>query len=126
MNSIRFQIQLTPDSIAQYANSINSPLQRIGGVAVAPSTMPVTFWTMEDAPWLHKETTMIHGTQKFYYHAPLMAGMDLNCELSLLKAEPKNGRQGVLTLYTHSLICYHQGNPIAVAETVLIGIGEMK
>lgn len=126
MNSTRFQIQLTPDSIVLYANSIHSPLQRIGGVAVAPSTMPVIFWKIEDAPWLHKETTMIHGTQKFYYHAPLMAGMDLNCELSLLKTEQKNGRQGVLTLYTHSLVCYHRGNPIVEAETVLIGTGEMK
>ncbi|MNO47873.1 hypothetical protein D3C76_381970 [compost metagenome] len=126
MNMIRFQVQLTTDSIVQYANSINSPLQRIGGAAIAPSTMPVTFWKIEDAPWLHKESTMLHGAQQFYYHAPLMAGMNLACELSLVKVEQKNGRQGVLNLYTHSLVCYHQGNPIAVAETVLIGIGEMK
>ncbi|MDQ0195263.1 FAS1-like dehydratase domain-containing protein [Paenibacillus wynnii] len=126
MNMIRFQVQLTPDNIEQYANSIDSPLQKIGGVVIAPSTMPVTFWKMEDAPWLDREVAMIHGTQQFYYHAPLMAGMILTCELSLLKVEQKNGRQGLLTFYTHSLVCCHRGSPIAAAETVLIRIGEMK
>jgi hypothetical protein len=126
MNIIRFQVQLTADSIMQYANSIDSPLQRIRGVAVAPSTMPVTFWKIEDAPWLSKEAAMIHGTQQFCYQVPLMAGMNLACELSLLAVEQKNGRQGVLTFYTHSLVCCHRGNRVAVAETVLIGIGEMK
>ncbi|NOU78060.1 hypothetical protein GC101_04120 [Paenibacillus sp. LMG 31459] len=124
MNKIRFQVQLTTDNIVQYAHSIASPLQRIGGAAVAPSTMPVTFWKTADVPWLPMKAAMIHGTQQFTYHAPLMAGMNLNCELTLLAVEHKNGRSGVLTFYTHSLFCCHRGSPIAVAETVLIGRGE--
>ncbi|WP_379127307.1 MaoC family dehydratase N-terminal domain-containing protein [Paenibacillus sp. sgz500958] len=126
MNRIRFKVQLTEESIIRYANSIHSPLQRIGGVVIAPSTMLVTFWKVENSPWLHTEEVWVHGSQQFYYHAPLLAGMNLECELSLVKVESKNGRQGSLTLYTHSLICYHQGNPIAEAETVLIGRGDVK
>lgn len=125
MNKIRFQVQLTMGNIVQYAHSIASPVQRIKGVAVAPSTMPVTFWSIEDVPWLRGKRTMIHGTQKLTYHAPLLAGMNLACELSLLAVERKNGRSGLLTFYTHSLLCYHQGSLIAEAETVLIGRGEM-
>lgn len=117
---IRFQVQLTEDSIVQYAHSIKSPLQKIGGAAIAPSTMPVTFWKVEDAPWLHKKETLIHGAQQFFCHAPLMAGMNLACELSLVNMEQKNGKQGVLNLYVHSLVCYYQGNPIVTAETILI------
>lgn len=126
MNKIRFQVQLTTENIVQYAHSIGSPAQRIKGVAVAPSTMPVTFWSIQDVPWLHGKSAMIHGAQKFAYHAPLMAGMNLACELSLLAVEHKNGRSGVLTFYTHSLICCHRGSPIAEADTVLIGRGEVK
>ncbi|MNI77486.1 hypothetical protein D3C73_1337830 [compost metagenome] len=124
MNRISFQLQLTADSIVQYADSIGSPLQTIRGAAVAPSTMPVTFWTREDAFWLPKGHAIILGTQQFNYHAPLIAGMSLDCELSLLRVEQKTGRQGVLTFYTHSLVCCYRGKPIAAAETVLIGIGE--
>lgn len=126
MNRIRFQVQLMADNIVQYAGSIGSPVQRIKGVAVAPSTMPVTFWRIEDVPWLHGKAAMIHGAQKFTYHAPLLAGMNLACELSLLSVEHKTGRSGVLTFYTHSLICCHRGSPVAAAETVLIGRGEVK
>lgn len=126
MNKIRFQVQLTTENIVQYAHSIASPLQRIGGAAVAPSTMPVTFWKTADVPWLPLKAAMIHGTQQFTYHAPLMAGMNLNCELSLVAVKHKTGRSGLLTFYTHSLICCHRGSPIAVAETVLFGRGEVK
>lgn len=125
MNKIRFQVQLTTENIVRYAHSIASPLQRIGGAAVAPSTMPVTFWKIADVPWLPMQAAMIHGTQQFAYQAPLMAGMNLNCELSLVAVRRKTGRSGLLTFYTHYLICYHRGKPIAEAETVLIGRGEM-
>ncbi|AIQ42198.1 MaoC family dehydratase N-terminal domain-containing protein [Paenibacillus sp. FSL R7-0297] len=125
MNRICFQVQLMADNILQYADSIASPVQRIKGAVIAPSTMPVTFWSIEDVPWLHGKGTMIHGTQQLTCHAPLLAGMNLACELSLLAVEHKNGRGGLLTLYTLSLVCYHRGSLIAEAETVLIGRGEM-
>jgi len=123
MNNLRFQVLLTPDNIIAYAASIHSPLQSIGDTWMAPATMPVTFWQIKDVPWLRKEETLLHGAQRFTYQTPLLAGMKLDCELSLLKAEPKNGSRGALTVYTHSLVCYHQGRLLAVAETVLLGIG---
>ena len=124
MNSIRYQVHLTEDAIIQYANSIEAPLQRIGSMLIAPSTMPITFWKTCDVPWLSKLGTLIHGKQQFHYDAPLTAGMDLDCDLSLTKVEKKQGRQGALTLYTHSLICTCEGKRIVTVETVLISVGD--
>jgi hypothetical protein len=126
MNLIQFQIQLGEDNIIQYANSIDAPLQRKGGELIAPSTMPVTFWKIEDAPWLSMQEPLIHGMQHFSYEMPLTAGMHLDCELGLIKVEQKNGSQNVLTLYTHALVCFYRGKVVATGETVLIRIGGMR
>jgi hypothetical protein len=124
MNSIRFQVHLSEDSIVQYATRIEAPLQRIGGALIAPSTMPITFWKIADTPWLDMPEPLIHGKQQFQYGAPLTAGMDLDCDLSLTKVETKAGRQGTLTLYTHSLTCSCAGKHIVTVETVLISVGD--
>jgi len=124
MNSIRFQVHLAEEAIVQYANRIEAPLQRIGGALIAPSTMPITFWKIADVPWLDIPKPLIHGKQQFHYEAPLTAGMDLDCDLSLTKVEKKNGRQGVLFVYTHSLTCTCAGKRIVTVETVLISVGD--
>ncbi|SDW11210.1 MaoC family dehydratase N-terminal domain-containing protein [Paenibacillus sp. CF384] len=125
MNSVRFQVHLAEDSIVQYANGIGAPLQRIDGALIAPSTMPIMFWKQIDAPWLDMPESLIHGKQQFTYKAPLTAGMDLDCLLSLTKVENKIGRRGKLILYTHSLTCTYVGQPIMTAETVLISVGNI-
>ncbi|SFJ17076.1 N-terminal half of MaoC dehydratase [Paenibacillus sp. UNC496MF] len=124
MNSVRFQVHLAENAIIQYANRIEAPLQRIDGALIAPSTMPITFWKRTDAPWLDMPEPLVHGTQQFNYKAPLTAGMDLDCLLSLTKVEKKTGRRGDLVLYTHSLICSYAGQSIMTAETVLISVGD--
>lgn len=124
MNNLRFRVHLSEEAIVQYAASIEAPLQRIGTALVAPSTMPITFWKIADAPWLHMPEPLIHGTQQFHYEAPLTSGMELDCDLSLTRVENKTGRQGALTLYTHSLICTCAGKRIVTVETVLISVGD--
>ncbi|MFC3747041.1 MaoC family dehydratase N-terminal domain-containing protein [Paenibacillus sp. GCM10012306] len=124
MNSIRFQVHLTEDAIVQYANCIEAPLQRMGGVLIAPSTMPITFWKISDAPWLDMPGPLIHGKQQFHYEAPLTAGMELDCDLSLTKVEKKHGRQGIMVFYTHALTCTCAGKHIVTVETVLISVGD--
>ncbi|MED5017290.1 MaoC family dehydratase N-terminal domain-containing protein [Paenibacillus chibensis] len=108
----------------EYARSIEAPVQMANGVPVAPATMPVLFWQAFDIPWLNLTEPLIHGTQRFSYEAPITAGMTLECELSLTKVEKKTGHQGELTLYTHTLVCTCEGEPIVTAETVLLSVGE--
>lgn len=124
MKQLRHQLQITDTWIMEYARSIEAPVQMANGVPVAPATMPVLFWQAFDIPWLNLAEPLIHGTQRFSYEAPITAGMTLECELSLTKVEKKTGRQGELTLYTHTLVCTCEGEPIVTAETVLISVGE--
>lgn len=127
MNSLRFQVHLSEEAIVQYAASIGAPLQRIGGVLTAPSTLPITFWQIADVPWLVDiPEPLIHGTQQFHYEQPLKAGMKLNCELSLTKVEHKAGRQGAMTLYTHFLACTCDDQRMVTVETVLISVGDKR
>lgn len=124
MKQLRHQLQITDTWILEYARSIEAPVQMANGVPVAPATMPVLFWQAFDIPWLNLTGPLIHGTQQFSYEAPITAGMTLECELSLTKVEKKTGRQCELTLYTHTLVCTCEGEPIVTAETVLISVGE--
>ncbi|WMT43117.1 MaoC family dehydratase N-terminal domain-containing protein [Paenibacillus sp. D2_2] len=124
MNKLHFKLHLSAQSIMDYANSIEAPLQKIDDMLIAPTTMPVTFWQIAKAPWLSMDESLIHGMQQFHYEAPLMAEMDLDCELALSKVETKVGRQGELTLYTHTLTCTCEGNLIVTAVTTLILVGD--
>lgn len=124
MNSVQHQLHITAEWITDYALSIEAPLQVIQGELVAPATMPIIFWQAFDIPWLNIDSPMIHGTQHFSYMAPITAGMIIDCELSLTKVEKKTGRQGKLTLYTHTLVCLYDGDLIVTAETVLISVGD--
>lgn len=126
MNKLRKRIYLSAETIAQYAESIESPLQTANGELIAPATMPIIFWEEFDIPWLPVNEPLIHGSQQFTYEARLTAGMTIDCELSLHTVEKKAGRQGNLTLYTHSLVCTSENNLIVTAETVLISMGEGK
>lgn len=124
MNRYTLQYYLTTESIIAYAQSIEAPVQKAGGVLIAPSTMPVTFWNIADVPWLDKEKTLIHGRQSFAYEAPLKAGSRLVCELALTKVEKKVGRSGALTLYTHILKCICRGELIVTVEEIRQNGGE--
>lgn len=125
MNKVTYHgLQITAEWISSYARSIEAPLQSIHGRLIAPATMPVIFWQELDIPWLNRDVPLIHGSQQFKYEAPVMAGMTLECELSLTKVETKTGRQGTLTLYTHTLVCTCDGTQIVTAETVLISAGD--
>lgn len=125
MNKLIFEYHLTAVSIIVYSQSIEAPLQKVGGVLIAPSTMPVLFWRIADVPWLDKEKTFIHGRQSFTYRAPLKADSHLDCELTLTKREQKTGRSGNLILYTHTLSCKCKDERIVTAKTVLISIGDL-
>ncbi|GIO31048.1 MULTISPECIES: FAS1-like dehydratase domain-containing protein [Paenibacillus] len=124
MNKVRQRIAVTEEWISRYADSISAPLQTLDGKWMAPATMPVIFWQEFDIPWLKADGPWIHGSQRFAYSAPITAGMVLDCELSLTKVETKEGRLGMLTLYTHTLACCSGGDLIVTAETVLIRAGE--
>lgn len=124
MKSLRQQLYMTDKWISRYAQSIESPLQTIKGKLVAPSTMPIIFWQEFDIPWLKKDASLIHGTQQFSYNSPIIAGMLLDCKLTLTKVAKKEGKQGMLTFLTHTLDCSCEGNLILTAETVLIQVGE--
>lgn len=124
MNSICHQIHMTTEWITQYAQSIEAPLQTMNGNLIAPATMPIIFWQVFDIPWLSMNAPLIHGTQHFLYQAPITAGMILDCELSLTNVAQKEGKQGVLTFYTHSLVCRCEGELMVTAETVLIRVGD--
>ncbi|GGH21057.1 MaoC family dehydratase N-terminal domain-containing protein [Paenibacillus segetis] len=124
MNIIQHQIHITAEWITDYAQSIDAPLQVLQGKLVAPSTMPIIFWQAFDIPWLKGDHPLIHGKQHFSYEAPITARMILDCELSLTQIENKTSRHGNLILYTHSLVCFNEGDLIVTAETVLISVGE--
>lgn len=124
MNSVSHEIHVTAEWISEYAQSIEAPLQRMNGNLIAPATMPIIFWQVIDIPWLSMDTPLIHGTQHFLYQAPIVAGMILDCELSLTDVTQKEGRQGTLTFYTHKLVCRCKGELIVTAETVLIRVGD--
>lgn len=123
MKKVQQQLTITAEWITQYAHSIDAPLQKIHGKLMAPATMPIIFWQEFNIPWLDSYKPLIHGSQDFSYEIPLIADMVLDCELSLTKVERKAGRQGWLTLLTHTLICTCEGEPIVTAETVLIRVG---
>jgi hypothetical protein len=124
MRKVRQRIQVTEEWIFHYPRSIGAPMQTIGGELIASATMPCIFWRGLDIPWLNEGDTWIHGSQRFSYESPLTSGMNLDCELSLMKTETKEGRQGKLTLYTHTLVCCNGNDLIITAETVLIQVGE--
>ncbi|WP_339811662.1 MaoC family dehydratase N-terminal domain-containing protein [Paenibacillus sp. FSL R7-0189] len=124
MNSVRHQIHMTAEWISDYAQSIEAPLQTINGKLIAPATMPIIFWQDFDIPWLIIGEPLLHGTQKFSYQAPITAGMILDCELAFTGEVQKEGRQGKLTFYTHTLVCRCEGELIVTAETVLIRVGD--
>ena len=124
MNILRHRILITEEWISSYAQSIDAPLQTMNGKVIAPATMPIIFWQAFDIPWLSKNAPLMHGTQHFSYQAPITAGMSLDCELVLTSMVQKAGRQGVLTFYTHTLVCKCAGELMVTAETVLIRIGD--
>ena len=124
MNSVRHQILITAEWISDYTQSIEAPVQKMKGNLIAPSTMPIIFWQAFDIPWLSKGESLLHGTQRFTYQAPITAGMSLDCELALTSKVQKEGRQGTLTFYTHTLVCKCEGELIVTAETVLIRVGD--
>jgi hypothetical protein len=124
MKTLQQKLHMTAEWISHYAQSIEAPLQTINGKLIAPTTMPIIFWRAIDIPWLKMDVPLIHGTQHFSYTAPITAGMTLDCELALTKVEKKVGRQGVLTFFTHSLVCKCGGDLIVTAETVLIRVGD--
>ncbi|WP_438350735.1 FAS1-like dehydratase domain-containing protein [Paenibacillus sp. FA6] len=124
MNRVQHRLHITTEWITDYAASIEAPLQTIHGDLIAPATMPIIFWQAFDIPWLHIEAPLIHGSQQFSYKTPITAGMNLDCELCLTNVEKKEGRQGRLTFYTHTLECTCDGALIVTAETVLISVGD--
>lgn len=124
MKRLQLQIHVTSDWISQYAQSIDAPLQMMNGKFIAPSTMPIIFWQEFDIHWLKGDAALIHGTQHFSYEAPITAGMVLDCELALTNVAQKVGKQGVLTFFTHTLVCKCDGKLIVTAETVLIQVGD--
>ncbi|GLX70650.1 FAS1-like dehydratase domain-containing protein [Paenibacillus glycanilyticus] len=124
MIQITFTYHLTLEAVIAYSQSIEAPLQQIRDAWIAPATMPITFWKIADVPWLDPKTTYIHGKQSFAYNAPLTAGSQLDCVLTLTKVETKSGRSGNLELLTHTLTCTCKDKPILTAETVLITIGD--
>jgi len=126
VNSIQQQIHITADWIRLYAQSIEAPMQTLHGDLIAPATMPIVFWQVFDIPWLKLNNVVpyIHGTQQFTYEKPIIAGMILDCQLSLLKVEEKVSRKGILTLYYYELVCHCETNLIVTAETVLIQVGD--
>ncbi|WP_391206404.1 MaoC family dehydratase N-terminal domain-containing protein [Psychrobacillus sp. L4] len=124
MKRLHEQLYVSDEWISRYAESIESPVQTIKGKLVAPSTMPIIFWQEFNIPWLKKDVSLIHGTQQFSYKDPILAGMTLDCELTLTKVDKKVGKQGMLTFLTHTLACKSGGNLIVTAETVLIQVGE--
>jgi len=124
MNRVQHRLKITAEWITDYAQSIEAPLQMIHGEIIAPVTMPIIFWQALDIPWLNIDAPLIHGSQHFSYKSPITAGMILDCELSLTKTEKKVGRQGDLTLYTHTLVCTCDGEIILTTETVLISLGD--
>ena len=124
MNSVRHQILMIAEWISDYAQSIEAPVQTMNGNLIAPSTMPIIFWQAFEIPWLSKGEPLLHGTQKFSYQAPITAGMTLDCELALTSKVQKDGRQGKLTFYTHTLVCKCEDELIVTAETVLIRVGD--
>ena len=116
-------IHVTAKWIKEYAQSIEAPLQKINGKLIAPSTMPIIFWTFFDVPLL-KQHNILHGSQQFIYNRPIQEGMVLQCELALTNIEQKMSKSGAMTLYTYTLICMENETEIAVAKTVLIQVGE--
>lgn len=117
------KITVTAEWIKQYAQSIEFPLQSIGNKIVAPPTMPILFWQLFDVPIFHKNQPVLHGSQQFTYNRPIVEGMVLDCKLQLTKKEQKNGKQGPLTFYTYTLVCYENDEEIAQATTLLIQVG---
>lgn len=117
---LRTTLHVTAEWITSYAESIGAPKQLANGVLIAPSTMPIVFWQEFDIPGMEQEQPVIHGDQQFLYERPVVAGMTLDCELSLLTKEHKKGRQGPLTLFTYMLVCSCGGQPVVTSETVLI------
>ena len=124
MNNVQHRLHITAEWITEYAQSIEAPLQMIQGDLIAPATMPIIFWQAFDIPWLNMDAPLIHGSQQFSYNTPITAGMNLDCELWLTKIAKKDGRQGLLTFYSHTLKCTCGGDLIVTAETVLIRVGD--
>lgn len=124
MKRIQRQLYITSEWISDYAQSIEAPLQTFHGKLIAPATMPIIFWQAFDIPWLKIDAPLIHGTQHFSYKEPIVGEMTLDCELALKRVDKKIGKQGVLTFFTHTLVCKCDGNLIVTAETVLIQVGD--
>lgn len=117
------KLNVTAEWIQAYAESIGSPLQRVGQKLVAPSTMPILFWQSFDVTLFQNNEPILHGSQQFAYKRPIIEGMTLQCELQLTNQEEKTGKQGPLTLHTYTLIVRENEEEILQATTILIKVG---
>ena len=117
------RITVTAEWIREYSEAIEFPLQTFGQKLVAPSTMPILFWQSFDVPIFRENRSILHGSQQFTYKHPLLKEWCSIVELQLTNKEHKNGKQGPLTFYTYTLICYENGKEIVEAKTLLIQVG---
>ncbi|MFJ7666446.1 MaoC family dehydratase N-terminal domain-containing protein [Lysinibacillus sp. NPDC097195] len=117
------KIIVTTEWIQNYAKSIEAPLQYVQNKLIAPVTMPIIFWQQFEGFMLNNQTPLFHGSQQFTYHSPIFEGMVLDCELELSHTVHKQGKAGMMTLFTYTLNCLQQGIEIVQLETVLIQVG---
>lgn len=114
----RQQIKLTNAWIKRYAQSIGAPLQQKNNAFIAPSTMPAIFWQCFPNPPLHN-CVVIHGSQQFIYSKPLVSGMVLDCELTLVKRK----KLDTYTFFVFELTCKYNNCICVVSTTTLKQVG---
>lgn len=118
-------LHITTDWIIAYTQSIESPLQYINHQLIAPVTMPVLFWqSFEPIGALTTDQPVLHGYQRFAYETPIIAGMILDCELTLIDIQQKVGNKHKLTLFNYQLIGYEEKQLIFTSNTTLIQVGD--
>lgn len=117
------RISVTEEWIREYAKSIDAPLQFVHKMLIAPSTMPILFWSYFNKISKHTALPLLHGSQQFVYNEPITSEMILDCTLTLIKTEKKDGNSGPLTLFTYQLTFHCEGKKIGTATSTLIQVG---
>lgn len=63
---------------------------------------------------------LLHGEQRYAYHAPVYAGDELTARPTIVAVEPREGRSGRFTLLTLETTLHNQRGELAIVDRLVV------
>jgi len=67
---------------------------------------------------------LLHGEQRYQYHAPVHAGDELTSRATIVAVEPRAGRSGSFTLLTLETRLHNQRGDLAIVDRLVVVVRE--